>query len=99
MGRHSRYADGYFDDGAVVVRGAEWDAFHPELAHPERTAVVHVADVLCRAESFGNGGDRRIPLLQPAALRLLGLGMVEVEAVMNQMDRGLRDIPRVQPGL
>lgn len=73
--------------------------FRPDLAHPERTAVVHVADVLCRAESFGNGGDRRIPLLQPAALRLLGLGMVEVEAVMNQMDRGLRDIPRVQPGL
>ena len=85
--------------GKLVEPIAGHHAIHPEMTHPERTAVVHVADVLCRAESFGNGGDRRIPLLQPAALRLLGLGMVDVEEVMNQMDRGLRDIPRVRPGL
>ena len=73
--------------------------FHSELRHRDRTAVVHVADVLCRAESFGNGGDRRIPLLSVSAMEELDLEMADLEEIMHMMDRGMRDIPRMKPGL
>jgi HD-like signal output (HDOD) protein len=73
--------------------------FRPDLEHRERTALVHLADVLCRAEAFGNGGDRKIPRLQPQILETLDMNMDDVEKIMEQMHEGLRDIPRMKPGL
>jgi len=71
--------------------------FCPHRDHAQRTAAVHLADVLVRAESFGSGGDRRIPRLMPEALETLGFDMPRVEALMNRMDREFTDIPRHRP--
>ena len=73
--------------------------FHPDLKYGERTALVQLADVLCRAEAFGNGGDRKIPRLQAQILETLEMDMDDVEKIMGQMHESLRDIPRVKPGL
>ena len=69
--------------------------FRPRRDHAHRTALVHLADVLCRAEGFGNGGDRKIPRLDPAALDLLGLDLEGVRRIMDRMNEELADIQRV----
>ena len=45
--------------------------FHPSRANAERTAVVHLADILVRSEGYGSGGDRRIPVASEEAVSLL----------------------------
>jgi putative nucleotidyltransferase with HDIG domain len=74
---------------------ADHHAFDPEREHARNTAVLHLADILVRAEAFGNGGDRKIPRLEPGALKVLDLDMDEVGAVMERMNEELRDIPRM----
>ena len=69
--------------------------FRPRRDHAERTALLHLADILCRAESFGNGGDRKIPRLEPSALEVLELTMEDVRIIMDQMNEELTDIKRV----
>ncbi len=73
---------------------ADHHDFRPRRDHAERTAVVHLADILCRAEGLGNGGDRRIPRLEPAALEVLEMNLDDVRSVMDRMDAELGDIPR-----
>lgn len=68
--------------------------FRPNRDHAQRTAAVHLADILVRAESFGNGGDRRIPRLDPAALDILGFDLAKIETLMECMNREFTDIPR-----
>jgi putative nucleotidyltransferase with HDIG domain len=65
--------------------------FHPRRDHADRTAVVHVADILCRAKGIGFPGDRRIPRVDPEAWALLRLTMEDVERVCAQLDDDLRD--------
>ena len=74
---------------------AEHHDFQPRRPHAERAALVHLADILCRAEAFGNGGDRRIPRLHPTALTLLEMTIDEVGEVMARMEEGLTDIQRM----
>lgn len=69
--------------------------FCPQRPHAERAAIVHLADVLCRAEALGNGGDRKIPLLQPAALELLDMDIEAIGEIMERMDAELDDIRRM----
>lgn len=69
--------------------------FRPRRDHAERTALVHLADILCRAEAFGNGGDRKIPRLDPSALVLLDMTIDDVREVMGRMNEELSDIPRM----
>jgi len=73
---------------------ADHHDFRPRRDHAERTAVVHLADVLCRAEAFGSGGDRKIPRLEPAALKVLDMTIDDVREVMERMNEELSDIPR-----
>jgi putative nucleotidyltransferase with HDIG domain len=68
--------------------------FRPRRDHADRTAVLHLADILCRAESFGNGGDAKIPRLEPQALDLLEIDMGDVRRIMDRMNAELSDIPR-----
>lgn len=68
--------------------------FGPKRDHAERTAVLHLADILCRAEGFGNGGDAKIPRLEARALDLLDMDMGDVRLIMNRMHAELGDIPR-----
>ena len=63
--------------------------------HAERTAVLHMADVLCRAEAFGSGGDRKIPRLEGEALTLLDMTIQDVAQIMDRMNAELSDIPRL----
>ena len=79
----------------LTVPIAEHHDFQPRRSHAERTALVHLADILCRAEAFGHGGDRKIPRLHPAALSLLEISIDEVREVMARMDESLTDIPRM----
>ncbi len=68
--------------------------FRPNRDHAENTAIVHLADILSHAESFGNGLDRRMPPLAPDALEILKINIDDLRDVMEQMNEELRDIPR-----
>ncbi len=68
--------------------------FRPNRDHAENTAIVHLADILSHAESFGNGLDRRMPPLAPSALETLKINIDDLRDVMEQMNEELRDIPR-----
>ena len=59
------------------------------------TAVIHLADILCRAEALGRGGDRKIPRLNPAALEVLDLAIDDLLDIMERMNEEMRDIRRV----
>jgi putative nucleotidyltransferase with HDIG domain len=65
--------------------------FHPRREFADRTAIVHLADVLCRAKGIGYPGDRGIPRMNPEAWALLRLSMADVEAVCEQLDREVLD--------
>lgn len=80
--------------GKLVAPVSDHHDFRPQRSHAEWTAVVHLADVLCRAEALGSGGDRKIPQLQPSAVKLLDLGMEDIRKIMERMDAELDDIPR-----
>jgi len=60
-------------------------AFHPRRDFADRTAVVHLADILCRAKGIGYPGDRRLPRLDTEAWELLGLDFADVEEVCRHL--------------
>ncbi len=68
--------------------------FHPVRAHADRTAVVHLADILVRAEGYGSGGDRRIPVLSDGAMEKLDLTADDVLDIMDRMQDEMRDVLR-----
>mgnify|MGYP001197399241 CR=1 FL=1 len=74
---------------------ADHHNFHEDQPFARSTAVVHLADILCRAEALGRGGDRKIPRLNPAALEILGMAIDDVLGVMERMSEEMRDIRRV----
>lgn len=74
---------------------ADHHNFHEDQPFARSTAVVHLADILCRAEALGRGGDRKIPRLNPAALGVLGMAIDDVLGVMERMSEEMRDIRRV----
>lgn len=73
---------------------ADHHDFRPTRDHAQRTAAVHLADVLVRAEGFGSGGDRRIPQLAKGTLETLNLDLDTVERVMNRLHTDLTDLSR-----
>lgn len=78
----------------LTVPIADHHSFRPTHDHAKRTAVVHLADILVRAEGFGSGGDRRIPQLSDGCLDTLGLRMDTVETVMNRLHTELSELDR-----
>ena len=68
--------------------------FRAHRDHAPRTAVVHLADILVRAEGLGSGGDRRIPRLEPSALETLGMDFEAVRGIMGRMNAELADLRR-----
>jgi putative nucleotidyltransferase with HDIG domain len=75
----------------VVYPIAYHSNFHPRRDHADRTAVVHVADILCRAKGIGYPGDGRIPHINPDAWQMLRLTMEDVERVCERLDEELGD--------
>jgi putative nucleotidyltransferase with HDIG domain len=69
--------------------------FRPNRDYAENTAILHLADILCRAQAFGSGGDRKIPRLAPNVLETLKLTIDDVCEIMGRMQEELRDIPRM----
>ncbi|MEE2754907.1 MAG: HDOD domain-containing protein [Candidatus Latescibacterota bacterium] len=59
--------------------------FHPVRTHADRTAVVHIADILVRAEGYGSGGDSRIPVISQEAMTVLDLTIEDIREVMDAM--------------
>jgi len=68
--------------------------FHPTRTHALRTGVVHLADILVRAEGFGSGGDLRIPVLSQEAMEVMGLDADDVKDIMDEMVDEMRDMIR-----
>jgi len=66
--------------------------FHPVRTHAGRTAVVHIADILVRAEGYGSGGDSRIPVISTDAMKTLDLTMEDIREVMDTMLDEIRDV-------
>lgn len=75
----------------IVYPIAYHSNFHPRRDFADRTAIVHLADILCRAKGIGYPGDDRIPRLNPEAWGLLRLSMSDVEEVCAQLDREVAD--------
>ncbi|MBN1670024.1 MAG: HDOD domain-containing protein [Kiritimatiellae bacterium] len=70
--------------------------FDPESEYRNRAAIVHLADLLVRAEGFGSGGDNRMPPVNHQALRFLDIGPGDLKMLMDEMVDQLYDIPRGQ---
>lgn len=68
---------------------AEPIALHHQPAkatrHQEAAAVVHVADLMIRGYGFGFPGDDVMPLVEPAAWRLLTLTSDKITAALRRM--------------
>ena len=50
-------------------------------------AIVHLADVLCRAIGIGNGGDSKIPCINEDSWKLLGLNRQIVKRLFSEMEK------------
>jgi putative nucleotidyltransferase with HDIG domain len=66
--------------------------FHPGREFADRTAVIHLADVMCRARGYGYPGDDRVPALNREAWDLLKVTMDDVRDVYLQLDNELADV-------
>ncbi len=66
--------------------------FHPSRANAERTAVVHLADILVRSEGYGSGGDRRIPVASEEAVSLLNLKERDFQEIMDATVEAMRGV-------
>ena len=58
----------------------------------KEAAVVHLADILCRALQYGSGGDNRIPSLDNNALDLLQITEENIEGLLHEIEAGYKDI-------
>lgn len=72
--------------GQLVYPVAYHNNFHPRRDFADRTAVVHLADILCRAKGIGYPGDRRMPEIHPEAWTMLDLTMRDVARISLQID-------------
>lgn len=55
-------------------------------------AIIHLADIFCRALSLGSGGDQKIPPLNKAAWNALKIRTGMIESIMKEMSREFEDI-------
>jgi putative nucleotidyltransferase with HDIG domain len=55
-------------------------------------AIVHLADIFCRALNMGYGGDNKIPPLDKFAWERLKIPTTAIETIMATMHREYRDI-------
>ena len=70
----------------IVYPIAYHSNFHPRRDFADRTAIVHLADILCRAKGIGYPGDTVLPRMNHEAWSLLGLAMDDVAAVCAELD-------------
>lgn len=63
--------------------------FHPAREFADRTAVIHLADIMCRARGYGYPGDNRVPAIDREAWDLLNVTMDDVKDVYTQLENEL----------
>jgi len=54
-------------------------------------AIVHLADVLCRAIDIGNGGDNKIPCINEESWKLLGLNKQRIKRLFSEMEHEIEN--------
>ena len=66
----------------------------PDLAGRflREAAVVHLADIFCRAMDMGSGGDNRIPALDKGAWDILQINGSAIESIAEEMEQQFQDI-------
>jgi len=66
----------------------------PDLAgrFSQEAAIVHLADILCRAMNMGSGGDDKIPPLNKSGWETLQLKLSDIEPLMEEMEREFEDM-------
>ena len=73
----------------LVYPVAYHNNFHPVRDYADRTAVVHLADVVVRAKGIGNGGDRHVPVIHAEAWKMLDLTMDDLAQISRALDAEL----------
>lgn len=58
----------------------------------QEAAIVHLADILCRAMNIGSGGDNKIPPLDKNAWETIQLKLSAIEPIMQEIENQFRDI-------
>ena len=58
----------------------------------KEAAIVHLADILCRAMDIGSGGDNKIPQLNNDAWNSLQLKISSIEPIAEELERQFKDI-------
>ena len=72
----------------IILHHDEFDASAP---YAQRVAIVHLADILVRADGIG-GGDKFIPPLNHEVMALLKLDVGHLSSIMDQMRVELFDL-------
>ncbi|MBI3592574.1 MAG: HDOD domain-containing protein [Nitrospirae bacterium] len=62
---------------------------HLSKTVPVRTAIVHLADILIRAEGFGFAGDNFVPAINSSAWQLLNLSESDIRDILKEMEDSL----------
>lgn len=52
----------------------------------KEVAIVHFADILCRALDIGSGGDNKIPMIDGTAWESINLRLSDIEPIMIEME-------------
>ena len=60
--------------------------------YTQEAAVVHLADIFCRALQIGSGGDSRMPALDVSAWERLHLQTADIEELLHQVEADFTDI-------
>ena len=58
----------------------------------QEAAIVHLADILCRAMNIGSGGDNKIPPLDKNAWETIQLKLSAIEPIMQEIEDQFGDI-------
>ncbi|MFH1624598.1 MAG: HDOD domain-containing protein [Pseudomonadota bacterium] len=74
----------------LPIQLVESIAFHHEPGLSARfkreAAVIHLADILCRAKNIGSGGDNEIPPLDRGSWEVLELKLSAIEPMMEEIE-------------
>jgi len=67
---------------------------HPENADRflQETAIVHLADILCRALDIGSGGDNKMPPLNKNVWESMQIQLSAIEPIMHMIAKEFEDI-------
>ena len=76
----------------LVFPVAFQNQFNASREFADRTAVIHLANVMARARGYGQAGDHRLPAINRDAWDLLRLSMRDVAEVYQQLDAELADM-------